>query len=165
MASLNDWRVIKRLGVSSLNGRFSHLNFTFSIPIVTWNVTNSFPLGDFQRQSWSHGVVWVEGRWSEVSTDWYLYCSFLFNSLEAQVGILKNSTSAESCNESGSVLENLLNSHRKPDLISHISKVIAVIEALKQFAHSRVGSRRDASEFVMSFNIIRVLFPYSPPQI
>ena len=39
VASLNDWRVIKRLGVLSLNGRSSHMNFSFSIPIVTWNVT------------------------------------------------------------------------------------------------------------------------------
>ena len=41
MASLNDWRVIKRLGVLSLNGRSSHMNFAFSIPIVTWNVTQT----------------------------------------------------------------------------------------------------------------------------
>ena len=39
MASLSDCRVIKRLGVLSLNGRPSHMDFAFSIPIVTWNVT------------------------------------------------------------------------------------------------------------------------------
>ena len=35
--------MIKRLGVLSLNGRSSHMDFAFSIPIVTWNVTHGFP--------------------------------------------------------------------------------------------------------------------------
>ena len=31
--------MIERLGVLSLDGRSSHMDFAFSIPIVTWNVT------------------------------------------------------------------------------------------------------------------------------